>query len=125
MVQTIGRFCGPEQLKQNLPHFGADSSDELRDYLIVVDRPAESKGHRRTKSFRSLTRSLGSRKILFQHRSSSLNAGYASSDDGVQSSDAESRAIEIPGDFLTTNVQDPSTSDGKKSSSKNVSFSNV
>jgi len=34
-IQTIGRGCGPEQLKQSLPHFGDDSDDELRDYLIV------------------------------------------------------------------------------------------
>jgi hypothetical protein len=34
-VQTIGRFCGPDQLKQSLPHFGDDTPDELRDYLVV------------------------------------------------------------------------------------------
>lgn len=126
-VQTIGRFCGPEQLKQHLPHFGADTSDELRDFLVVVDHPAESKGHRRTKSFRNLSKALGSRRNLFQHRSSSLDAGagYAGSDDGVQSSDAESRAIEIPGDFQTTSVPDPRTSNGNKNLSKKVSFLNV
>jgi hypothetical protein len=33
-VQTIGRFCGPDQLKQHLPHFGDGTDDELRDYLV-------------------------------------------------------------------------------------------
>lgn len=30
---TIARFCGPQQLKQKLPHFGENNEDELRDYL--------------------------------------------------------------------------------------------
>ena len=34
-IQTIGRFCGPEQLHQSLPHFGGDNDAELRDYLVV------------------------------------------------------------------------------------------
>eukprot|EP00522_Entomoneis_paludosa_P009435 CAMPEP_0172442726 /NCGR_PEP_ID=MMETSP1065-20121228/3117_1 /TAXON_ID=265537 /ORGANISM="Amphiprora paludosa, Strain CCMP125" /LENGTH=1450 /DNA_ID=CAMNT_0013192713 /DNA_START=206 /DNA_END=4558 /DNA_ORIENTATION=- len=34
-AQTVGRFCGPDQLHQSLPHFGDDNNDELRDYLIV------------------------------------------------------------------------------------------
>ncbi|GAX10646.1 hypothetical protein FisN_14Lh152 [Fistulifera solaris] len=33
-VQTIGRFCGRDQLKQHLPHFGDGTDDELRDYLV-------------------------------------------------------------------------------------------
>jgi hypothetical protein len=45
-VQTIGRLCGPEQLKQSLVHFGDESPDELRDYLIVHSEETE-KGHRR------------------------------------------------------------------------------
>jgi len=36
-AQTIVRFCGPEQLKQPLPHFGDDSVDELRDFFVVRD----------------------------------------------------------------------------------------
>jgi hypothetical protein len=34
-AQTLVRFCGPEQLKQNLPHFGDDTCEELRDILHV------------------------------------------------------------------------------------------
>ena len=50
-VQTIGRFCGPEQLKQLLPHFGDDTAEELRDYLKVLknDDPKEPR-HRRAAS---------------------------------------------------------------------------
>ncbi len=36
--QTIVRYCGTDQLKQELPHFGENSVDELRDYLHVIDR---------------------------------------------------------------------------------------
>ena len=39
-IQTIGRFCGPDQLHQKLPHFGEDSEEELRDYLVVHCDPA-------------------------------------------------------------------------------------
>jgi hypothetical protein len=35
--QTIGRLVGSGRLRQELPHFGDDTSDEVRDYLIVVD----------------------------------------------------------------------------------------
>lgn len=60
-VQTIARFCGPDQLAQELPHFGDDSVDELRDYLIVANpdkekqgllplRPRSIAGHHRTSS---------------------------------------------------------------------------
>lgn len=47
-AQTIGRFCGPEQLQQPLEHFGDDTPDELRDYLVVHDADYElrSKGAR-------------------------------------------------------------------------------
>jgi hypothetical protein len=48
-AQTIGRFCGPEQLKQALPHFGEDTADELRDFLIVKHDEVD-KGHRRLAS---------------------------------------------------------------------------
>jgi hypothetical protein len=34
--QSIGRLLGTELLKQELPNLGLGSSDELRDYLIVV-----------------------------------------------------------------------------------------
>ena len=35
--QTIARICGSEQLTQKMPHFGDDDSEELRDYLVIVD----------------------------------------------------------------------------------------
>jgi hypothetical protein len=34
-IQTLGRFCGREQLHQQLSHLGEGSEDELRDYLVV------------------------------------------------------------------------------------------
>jgi hypothetical protein len=48
-VQAIGRYCGPEQLRQQLSHFGDDSSNELSDYFTIVDRNESRKGlsHRR------------------------------------------------------------------------------
>lgn len=49
-AQTIGRFCGPSQLKQSLPHFGDDTSEELRDFLIVDNGTETQKGHRRVRS---------------------------------------------------------------------------
>jgi len=49
-AQTIGRFCGPSQLKQPLPHYGDDTSEELRDFLIVDNGTETQKGHRRVRS---------------------------------------------------------------------------
>jgi hypothetical protein len=46
-IQTIVRYCGPEQLKQALPHFGGDTEDELRDYLILSHDNDSKHGHRR------------------------------------------------------------------------------
>jgi hypothetical protein len=46
-IQTIVRYCGPEQLKQALPHFGDDNDDELRDYLISLHEGDSKPGHRR------------------------------------------------------------------------------
>jgi len=34
-AQTVVRLCGPGQLKQELPHFGDDTCEELRDFLVV------------------------------------------------------------------------------------------
>ena len=34
---TLTRVCGCEQLIQQIPHFGRNNSDELRDYLVVAD----------------------------------------------------------------------------------------
>jgi hypothetical protein len=46
-IQTIVRYCGPEQLKQPLPHFGDDNDDELRDYLIILHEVDSKPSHRR------------------------------------------------------------------------------
>ena len=54
-AQTIGRFCGPDILKQSLPHFGDDTDDELRDYLVVHHHHVETeRGHRRMVSLPSI-----------------------------------------------------------------------
>ncbi len=45
-VQTIGRYCGPIQLKQKLPHFGDQTDEELRDYLFVVNDDHKHHHHR-------------------------------------------------------------------------------
>ncbi|GAX10661.1 hypothetical protein FisN_14Lh170 [Fistulifera solaris] len=45
-VQTIGRYCGPLQLKQKLPHFGDQTDEELRDYLFVVKDDHKHHHHR-------------------------------------------------------------------------------
>jgi hypothetical protein len=93
-VQTIGRYCGPEQLTQSLQHFGEDSADELRDYLLVHDSEEKGKGHRRVKSKgfpisavprprstqRSASATLLTRPTLL-HRSSSV--GEASSGEAM------------------------------------------
>lgn len=49
-AQTIGRYRGPGQLKQILPHFGDDTCEELRDFLIVDNGTRIQKGHRRVRS---------------------------------------------------------------------------
>jgi hypothetical protein len=55
-VQTISRFCGLDQLRQSLPHFGDNTCEELRDFLVVVDYhdkeagEAKKKSHNRRKS---------------------------------------------------------------------------
>ncbi len=50
-AQTVAHICGTDQLKQPLPHFGNNASDELRDYLEIVHHKIdESKGHKRVKS---------------------------------------------------------------------------
>jgi hypothetical protein len=50
-AQTIAHTCGIDQLKQPLPHFGTNDTEELRDYLEVVHhKPAEARHHRRVSS---------------------------------------------------------------------------
>lgn len=46
-AQTIVRFSGPEQLKQDLPHFADGTNDELRDLLVMKHRDGNVKGSRR------------------------------------------------------------------------------
>ena len=45
-AQTIGRVRGSSQLQQKLPHFGDDTSEELRDFLIVNGGTDPMEGHR-------------------------------------------------------------------------------
>ena len=42
-AQTILRRCNVEQLKQPLPHFGGNESDELRDLIQIVHREEKYK----------------------------------------------------------------------------------
>ena len=56
-AMTIVRHCGVSQLQQELPNFGHDDDDELRDYLQIVKKDKKpshrritSFGHRRTPS---------------------------------------------------------------------------
>jgi hypothetical protein len=35
--QTLSHLCGPQQLKQKLPHFGADAERELQDFVEIRD----------------------------------------------------------------------------------------
>ncbi|GKY98101.1 hypothetical protein MPSEU_000767900 [Mayamaea pseudoterrestris] len=55
-AQCLGRYCGRNQLKQDLPHFGDDSDDELRDYLIVRHDDVSSARHRNGSRHESLRR---------------------------------------------------------------------
>lgn len=36
-AETLSRICGREQLQQDLPHFGENNEDELRDYIEVTN----------------------------------------------------------------------------------------
>jgi len=47
--QTVSHVCGPQQLKQKLPHFGEERREELLDFVEVADKK---------KTFKSLTRSF-------------------------------------------------------------------
>jgi hypothetical protein len=67
-AQTIGRFCTPAQLNQQLPHFGDNSSEELRDYLVIKKRVADDvKGHHHRRN--SSTMVAQSLRSLFGSRS--------------------------------------------------------
>lgn len=71
-AQTIIRFCGPAQLRQPLPHFGDDTPEELRDFLIVVNGGDEHKLRRRN-SAENLFRMSSRKKI--SHRRVKSQAG--------------------------------------------------
>jgi len=72
-VQTVGRICGKEQLKESLPHFGDDDSEELRDYLEVVHH---DKHHKTPKHSMKRATSFGNMQPLGSvHRS--VSAGDA------------------------------------------------
>ena len=50
-AKSIVNLCGPEQLtKQDMSHFGENSSEELRDYLVIVDRKRKRHSHLRVLS---------------------------------------------------------------------------
>ena len=50
-VKSIAKVCGPEQLtKQDITHFGENSSDELRDYIVTIDRKKKRHSHARVLS---------------------------------------------------------------------------
>jgi hypothetical protein len=59
-AQTIGRIVGSDQLHQPLPHFGDDTTEELRDYLTVLRSRNDSKGLHRSRSNLLLHRSRSS-----------------------------------------------------------------
>ena len=62
-AQTIVRHCGVSQLHQDLPHFGHNDGDELRDYLQIVKHHEKkhSYHHRRLSSLSSFNyRRMGS-----------------------------------------------------------------
>jgi hypothetical protein len=73
-AQTIGRQCGQEQLNQLLPHFGDNSDNEWRDYLVVKTEE-ERKGHRRGRSRASL---LVARPMSSVRRNQSTDGGVVS-----------------------------------------------
>lgn len=81
-AQTLVHVCGQDQLKQQLPHFGKNDSEELRDYLeIVYNKSDEMKGHhgrhhRRMSSFGTSQRQLGQKpkSIMFMGRSVSAGS---------------------------------------------------
>ena len=52
--QTIGRLVGAYKLKQELPHFGDENDDELRDYLVVVEPSNEQNGRPVVKRFKKM-----------------------------------------------------------------------
>lgn len=60
-AETISRICGRTQLQQNLPHFGEDNEEELRDYLEVVHfHEKEAENERK-----SILRGAGNFELLF------------------------------------------------------------
>jgi len=72
-TQTIVRFCGPAQLRQPLPHFGDDTTEELRDFLIVIPSGGETRMHHRRNSTDNLFRMSSRQKLTHHHRRASAN----------------------------------------------------
>jgi hypothetical protein len=97
-IQTIVRYCGPEQLKQPLPHFGDDNDDELRDYLISLHEGDSKPGHRRgLSSGDPLPRRLSQLALLgrpsFIRRASTLGRMEDELTDIVEGSDGPSNDL--------------------------------
>ena len=64
-AQTLVHICGQDQLKQKLPNFGTNDTNELRDYLEVVHfKSDEAKGHRRRLSSFGLHHSFSQRNLM-------------------------------------------------------------
>ena len=50
-AKSIATLCGPEQLtKQDMSHFGENSIEELRDYLVIIERKKKRHSHLRVLS---------------------------------------------------------------------------
>lgn len=126
-TQTIVRFCGPAQLRQPLPHFADDTTEELRDFLVVIPSGGETKLHR-LNSTDNLFR-MASRQKLSHHRRAS------SSGTNLQKLNRLSEKEAVAHDVLATDathpVEDPrqqndasrSPARSPKTLSKRVSFS--
>lgn len=63
-AETISRICGRSQLRQNLPHFGEQNEDELRDYLELVHFHEKEAENERRKNTRG-SQNVGNVELLF------------------------------------------------------------
>ena len=65
-AQTIVRHCGVSQLRQDLPHFGHNDGDELRDYLQIV----KHNEHKHRRFGRTSSRGTPGRQFSFKRKNS-------------------------------------------------------
>ena len=59
-AKTISRICGREQLQQDLPHFGENNENELRDYVQVTHFHARETTARTSRFFKGAHRRMAS-----------------------------------------------------------------